>query len=156
MSAANFRKIIIKTSAPCSLSRAALAHQIRLVFYIKTKTSRANQRAFAAFNATRADIFKEFWPGLPIKSATNVFHVTKRKIGERLGCDLTSYAGDGSFESLSTHLMWVDEFFRLNVPDFWFVHLPLLGLSSVIVGLLALTLLGVTIFSAWKVWLMLR
>jgi hypothetical protein len=69
---------------------------------------------------------------------------------------LTSYTGDGSFESLSTHLMWVDEFFRLNVPDFWFVHLPLLGLSSVIVGLLALTLLGVTIVSARKVWLMLR
>ena len=69
---------------------------------------------------------------------------------------LASYTGDGSFESLSTHLMWVDEFLRLNVPDFWFVHLPLLGLSSVIVGLLALTLLGVTIASAWKVWLMLR
>lgn len=69
---------------------------------------------------------------------------------------LAAYAGDGSFESLSTHLMWADEFFRLNAPDFWFVHLPLLGLSSVIVGMFALTLLGVTIFSARKVWLMLR
>lgn len=69
---------------------------------------------------------------------------------------LAAYAGDGSFESLSTHLMWVDEFFRLNVPDFWFVHLPLLGLSPVFIGLLALALLGVTICSAWKVWLMVR
>jgi hypothetical protein len=68
---------------------------------------------------------------------------------------LANYTGDYSFESLSTHLMWVDEFFRLNVPDFWFVHLPLLGFSLVGVGLLTLALLSVTIFSAWKVGLML-
>jgi hypothetical protein len=69
---------------------------------------------------------------------------------------LASYAGDGSFESLSTHLMWVDEFFRLNVPDLWFIHLPLLGQSPVIIALLALALLGVMVYSARKVWLMLR
>jgi hypothetical protein len=67
-----------------------------------------------------------------------------------------AYQGDASFESLSTHLMWVDEFFRLNVPDLWFIHLPLLGLSPLLVGWLALTLLAVAVFSAWKTWLMLR
>jgi two-component SAPR family response regulator len=42
---------------------------------------------------TRDDIFNTFWPGLNTKEATNVFHVTKRKISERLGFELTSYSG---------------------------------------------------------------
>jgi two-component SAPR family response regulator len=33
---------------------------------------------------TRDDIFTTFWPNLNIKEATNVFHVTKRKITERI------------------------------------------------------------------------
>lgn len=40
---------------------------------------------------TRNDIFETFWPNLSIREATNVFHVTKRKISEVLGTDLTSY-----------------------------------------------------------------
>ncbi len=42
---------------------------------------------------TRNEIFEAFWPELPIKEATNVFHVTKRKINEILGFDLTRYTG---------------------------------------------------------------
>jgi DNA-binding SARP family transcriptional activator len=42
---------------------------------------------------TRDEIFDTFWPNLPTKEATNVFHVTKRKISERLGYELTRYAG---------------------------------------------------------------
>lgn len=42
---------------------------------------------------TRNEIFETFWPDLPTKEATNVFHVTKRKISERLGYELTAYAG---------------------------------------------------------------
>jgi DNA-binding SARP family transcriptional activator len=34
---------------------------------------------------TRREIFEIFWPELPVKEATNVFHVTKRKISERIG-----------------------------------------------------------------------
>jgi DNA-binding SARP family transcriptional activator len=41
---------------------------------------------------TRDQIFDVFWPTLSVKEATNVFHVTKRKINERLGYDLTQYA----------------------------------------------------------------
>ncbi len=33
---------------------------------------------------TRDEIFETFWPNLSVKEATNVFHVTKRKITERL------------------------------------------------------------------------
>jgi len=33
---------------------------------------------------TRDDIFAVFWPKLTVKEATNVFHVTKRKISERV------------------------------------------------------------------------
>ncbi len=40
---------------------------------------------------TRTEIFDTFWPELDVKEATNVFHVTKRKISEKLGYDLTSY-----------------------------------------------------------------
>jgi DNA-binding SARP family transcriptional activator len=40
---------------------------------------------------TRAEVFEAFWPTLGVKEATNVFHVTKRKISEKLGYDLTSY-----------------------------------------------------------------
>jgi DNA-binding SARP family transcriptional activator len=40
---------------------------------------------------TRNDIFEIFWPNLPVREATNVFHVTKRKVNEVLGIDLTSY-----------------------------------------------------------------
>ncbi len=49
---------------------------------------------------TRDDIFQTFWPDLPVKEATNVFHVTKRKISERISMkidergsyELTQYA----------------------------------------------------------------
>lgn len=44
---------------------------------------------------TRADIFKVFWPDLPVKEATNVFHVTKRKITERISVNI---GGKGSYE----------------------------------------------------------
>ncbi len=40
---------------------------------------------------TRAEIFETFWPNLSVREATNVFHVTKRKISEVLGLDLTVY-----------------------------------------------------------------
>jgi two-component SAPR family response regulator len=33
---------------------------------------------------TRDEIFQTFWPDLSVKEATNVFHVTKRKISERI------------------------------------------------------------------------
>lgn len=40
---------------------------------------------------TRDEIFNTFWPNLSTREATNVFHVTKRKISEILGTDLTVY-----------------------------------------------------------------
>lgn len=40
---------------------------------------------------TRSEVFEAFWPTLGPKEATNVFHVTKRKISEKLGYDLTAY-----------------------------------------------------------------
>lgn len=41
--------------------------------------------------ATRQDIFATFWPNLTDREATNVFHVTKRKVNEILGIDFTAY-----------------------------------------------------------------
>jgi DNA-binding SARP family transcriptional activator len=40
---------------------------------------------------TRDEIFNLFWKKLTVREATNVFHVTKRKISELLGFDLTVY-----------------------------------------------------------------
>lgn len=40
---------------------------------------------------TRDDIFHTFWPNLSTREATNVFHVTKRKVSEILGLNLTIY-----------------------------------------------------------------
>ncbi|MDX2137109.1 MAG: bacterial transcriptional activator domain-containing protein [Chloroflexota bacterium] len=40
---------------------------------------------------TRGEIFEMFWPNLSVREATNVFHVTKRKVSEVLGADLTVF-----------------------------------------------------------------
>lgn len=45
--------------------------------------------------ATRDAIFKSFWPKLPKKDATNVFHVTKRKITERISREVNT---EGDYE----------------------------------------------------------
>jgi two-component SAPR family response regulator len=50
---------------------------------------------------TRDEIFQTFWPNINVKEATNVFHVTKRKISERISMkvepqgsyELTQYNG---------------------------------------------------------------
>lgn len=44
---------------------------------------------------TRDEIFETFWPDLSVKEATNVFHVTKRKITERISMKISE---DGSYE----------------------------------------------------------
>ena len=44
---------------------------------------------------TRDQIFEIFWPKLSIRDATNVFHVTKRKITERISMMVS---GGGSYE----------------------------------------------------------
>lgn len=41
---------------------------------------------------TREEIFLAFWPNLTVKEATNVFHVTKRKISQAVGTEVTRYA----------------------------------------------------------------
>jgi two-component SAPR family response regulator len=44
---------------------------------------------------TRDEIFATFWPDLSVKEATNVFHVTKRKISERISMKVE---GSGNYE----------------------------------------------------------
>jgi hypothetical protein len=64
---------------------------------------------------------------------------------------LQSYTGPNDVEALSTQMMWVDEFFRLNVPDVWGVHLLLLGFSPLLIGLAVAGLIGLAVVSGWKV-----
>lgn len=44
------------------------------------------------YPVTRDEIFLAFWPELSVKEATNVFHVTKRKIAQAVGTEVTRYA----------------------------------------------------------------
>ena len=60
---------------------------------------------------------------------------------------LQAFHTEGDLEAISTQVMWLDEFVRLNVPDFWFIHLWLLGfppspLLVIVLGLLAGTLVS--------------
>ena len=48
---------------------------------------------------TRDQIFEIFWPKLSVREATNVFHVTKRKITERI----STYVDDGKNYELTTY-----------------------------------------------------
>jgi two-component SAPR family response regulator len=45
---------------------------------------------------TRNDIFQTFWPNLPKREATNVFHVTKRKVTDVIGKPFTKF-GNGFY-----------------------------------------------------------
>lgn len=45
---------------------------------------------------TRDQVFETFWPQLDAREATNVFHVTKRKVSEILGVHVTVY-GSGFY-----------------------------------------------------------
>jgi hypothetical protein len=60
---------------------------------------------------------------------------------------LHSEPGGTDFATLSTQLLKVDEFFRLNLPDFWFVHLLLLGFPPIPIVLLMALLLAAAIVS---------
>lgn len=63
---------------------------------------------------TRQQIFDAFWPHLGIKEATNVFHVTKRKISEKIGYDITSYSNGFYVPSQDIDIMYdAREFERL-------------------------------------------
>jgi DNA-binding SARP family transcriptional activator len=56
---------------------------------------------------TRDEIFATFWPELDVKAATNVFHVTKRKIGELI----SARVADGGSYPLT---QFSQGFYRLN------------------------------------------
>ncbi|MDZ4765222.1 MAG: BTAD domain-containing putative transcriptional regulator, partial [Chloroflexota bacterium] len=55
---------------------------------------------------TRGEIFETFWPNLSVREATNVFHVTKRKISEVLGIDVTKYGSGYYHIASSIHLIY--------------------------------------------------
>lgn len=66
---------------------------------------------------TRAEIFKTFWSNLSTREATNVFHVTKRKISEVLGSELTLYGSGFYHISPKIHLSYDVSLFNQLVQD---------------------------------------
>jgi hypothetical protein len=75
---------------------------------------------------------------------------------QAIGQHLARYTGGGEIEALSTHLMWVDEFFRLNVPDLWWMHGLLLGFSPLAIGASVLVLLAVALASGVRLFSLLK
>ncbi|MFZ0548348.1 MAG: bacterial transcriptional activator domain-containing protein, partial [Candidatus Promineifilaceae bacterium] len=65
----------------------------------------------------RNEIFETFWPNLTVREATNVFHVTKRKISEVLGFDLTKYWSGFYHISPDIQLRYDVEIFSQHVMD---------------------------------------
>lgn len=51
---------------------------------------------------TRNEIFETFWPGMSVHEATNVFHVTKRKINELMETNVTIF--DSGFYRIAPHM----------------------------------------------------
>lgn len=66
---------------------------------------------------TRAEIFETFWPTLSTREATNVFHVTKRKISEVLGMELTVYGSSFYHVSPQIQLSYDVSLFNQLVQD---------------------------------------
>ncbi|MCC6803538.1 MAG: hypothetical protein IT319_11700 [Anaerolineae bacterium] len=66
---------------------------------------------------TRAEIFETFWPALTTREATNVFHVTKRKISEVLGMELTVYGSSFYHISPQIQLSYDVSLFNQLVQD---------------------------------------
>ena len=58
----------------------------------------------------------------------------------------TAVAGQETWgNAVSDELLWESEFFRLNVPDFWWVHLYLLGVQPGYILILMLPFLALTL-----------
>jgi two-component SAPR family response regulator len=66
---------------------------------------------------TRAEIFQTFWPNLSTREATNVFHVTKRKVSEVLGTELTVYGSSFYHISPQIQLSYDVSLFNQLVQD---------------------------------------
>jgi DNA-binding SARP family transcriptional activator len=66
---------------------------------------------------TRDEIFEVFWPHMSVKEATNVFHVTKRKISERLGYELTNYSSGFYIPSPRLNVHYDARKFENNVGE---------------------------------------
>ena len=96
------------------------------------------------------------WPMLIEVAALSAQPQAWATARQEIETHLRSYTGPYDLESLSTRLLWVDEFMRLNLPDFWFVHLWLLGASLPILVLSVLALLLVAVASAVNLYQTLR
>lgn len=66
---------------------------------------------------TRQQIFDTFWPHLGVKEATNVFHVTKRKISEKVGYDITAYSNGFYVPSSTVKVMYDARTFETLVEE---------------------------------------
>lgn len=66
---------------------------------------------------TRDEIFEIFWPHLGIKEATNVFHVTKRKISEKVGYEITAYSNGFYVPSPRVNVLYDAREFEIQVEE---------------------------------------
>jgi hypothetical protein len=65
---------------------------------------------------------------------------------------LQGYSGSPDLESLSTAILWIDEFLRLNAPAPWPFRMVLLGYPAWAIGLAVSMLLTLLIASGYALW----
>lgn len=66
---------------------------------------------------TRDEIFRVFWPHLGVKEATNVFHVTKRKISEKLEYEITAYDSGFYVPSAGVNILYDAHEFEVQIEE---------------------------------------
>lgn len=66
---------------------------------------------------TRDEIFDIFWPHLGVKEATNVFHVTKRKISEKIGYEITAYSNGFYVPSPRVNVLYDAREFETQIEE---------------------------------------
>jgi hypothetical protein len=131
-----------------NLPAALVDHSRYLVAYAESDPDHYLERSLMQFE--RSPVVQQ-WPVVAEVAARYARRDTWSAARQVIVDHQAAYTGGGSIDALSGELLWADEFMRLNTPDFWFVHLWLLGVSPWAIALGVAGLLILAVVSGWKV-----
>lgn len=131
-----------------NLPAALVDHSRYLIAYSEIDPDHYLERSLVQFD--RSPVVQQ-WPVVAEVTALYASRDTWQAARQAIAQHQAAYTGGDSIDALSHELLWADEFMRLNVPDFWFIHLWLLGLPPLPIGLAVLLLSGVACVSGVRV-----
>jgi cadmium resistance protein CadD (predicted permease) len=131
-----------------NLPAALVDHSRYLVAYSGIDPDHYLERSLVQFD--RSPVVRQ-WPVVAEVAALYARRDTWSAARQVIVDHQAAYTGGGSIDAVSGELLWADEFMRLNTPDFWFMHLGLLGVSPIWLGLSVLLLLALIFISGRKV-----